>query len=71
MQLRYFVTVCSAVLLAWLGLTFVHEVPSSRYQKVEAQVASPTEQLAAAEDTLAGDLEAIAENDDFAVSVSP
>lgn len=73
MQLRTFVTICSAVLLGWLGLTFVHEVPSNRYQKkdAEAQAMSPAEQFGAIEEGLAGELESIVEKDDLAVSVSP
>ena len=73
MQLRYFVTICSAVLLGWLGLTFVHEVPSTRYkpQAAQAQAMSPAEQLQAVEEGLAAELESIVEKDDLAVSVSP
>lgn len=35
MQLRYFVTGSAVILIAWLAVTFVHQVPSQRYLKHE------------------------------------
>lgn len=35
MKLRQFVTTSSVVLAGWLGFTFVHEVPSQRYPKLQ------------------------------------
>lgn len=35
MKLRQFVTTSAIVLLGWLGFTFVHEVPSQRYPKLQ------------------------------------
>ena len=74
MQLRYFVSLCSIALLAWLGLTFVHEVPTHRYQKAqvsvqaeEVQKLSPVQELELAEEAF----ETMVENDELAVSVSP
>lgn len=38
MQLRHFVLMCSVVLMAWLSMAFVHEVPASRYVGVVEQM---------------------------------
>jgi hypothetical protein len=35
MQLRHFVSVSAVVLAAWLAVTFVYEVPSQRYPKLD------------------------------------
>lgn len=35
MKLGQFVTTSSVVLTGWLGFTFVHEVPSQRYPKLQ------------------------------------
>ena len=35
MQLRQFVSVSAVVLAAWLAVTFVYEVPSQRYPKLD------------------------------------
>ena len=35
MKLRQFVTTSAVVLAGWLGFTFVHEVPSQRYPKLQ------------------------------------
>jgi hypothetical protein len=35
MKLGQFVTTSSVVLAGWLGFTFVHEVPSQRYPKLQ------------------------------------
>lgn len=35
MNVRNFIGASSAVLLAWLGATYLHEVPSERYPKQE------------------------------------
>lgn len=35
MKLGQFVTTSAVVLMGWLGFTFVHEVPSQRYPKLQ------------------------------------
>ncbi len=35
MSIRNFIGASSALLLAWLGVTYFHEVPVERYQKQE------------------------------------
>ena len=35
MQLRYFVSASAVVLAGWLAVTFVYEVPSQRYPKLD------------------------------------
>jgi len=35
MNLRYFVSGSSMVLIGWLALTFFHEVPTQRYPRLE------------------------------------
>lgn len=64
MQLRHFVLVCSVILLGWLAMAFVHEVPSSRYIKTAGSTDAvlPTIADASAERS---------DVDELAVSVSP
>ena len=35
MKLRYFVSTSAVILAAWLGFTFVHEVPTQPYPKLD------------------------------------
>lgn len=35
MKLRHFVTGSSAILTGWLAVTFFHDVPAQRYQKLD------------------------------------
>ncbi|MDP3849874.1 MAG: hypothetical protein Q8Q59_05165 [Luteolibacter sp.] len=35
MKLRQFVSASAAVLLVWLAVTFVHQVPAQRYPKLD------------------------------------
>lgn len=35
MSIHHFIGGSSAILLAWLGATFLHEVPSERYPKLD------------------------------------
>lgn len=67
MKLGQFVTTSSVVLAGWLGFTFVHEVPSQRYPKLqkytEARPGMTTPELA--EPVKAG-----SEDEVFHVSVS-
>lgn len=37
MQLRHFVSGSAILLIAWLGVTFFHEVPTHRYLKPETR----------------------------------
>lgn len=37
MSLRQFVSICSVVLVAWLAVTFVHEMPDPRGPVQESQ----------------------------------
>lgn len=41
MNTRRFVTGSSVVLAAWLGATFLHEVPAQRYPKLQKNAAIP------------------------------
>ncbi len=60
MKLRHFVSTSAVILLGWLAVTFIYDVPSQRYPKrdkypatTEAEPASPSGQsstTAAAED---------------------
>ncbi len=35
MQLRHFVSGSSVILFGWLAVTFIHQVPSQRYPKLD------------------------------------
>ncbi len=62
MQLRHFVLMCSVVLMAWLAMAFVHEVPASRYvETAEHEEPAPTALVPVS----------VPEAGDLAVSVSP
>jgi hypothetical protein len=63
MHLRRFVIISSVVLVAWLAVTFVHEVPSPRYTKPDEHSAKGGEPATAE----AGKTE---ENHPLTVSVS-
>jgi hypothetical protein len=41
MKLRYFVSTSALVLAAWLGFTFVNEVPTQRYPKLDKYTTAP------------------------------
>jgi hypothetical protein len=47
MNIRSFVGASSAVLLAWLGATFFHEVPPERYPKQDRTPVSASKEDAA------------------------
>lgn len=64
MQLRQFVLVCSVIILGWLAMAFVHEVPSSRYIRSAGNTDAASPPMA---DAAAG----ISGPDELAVSVSP
>jgi len=48
MNIRSFVGVSSAVLLAWLGATYFHEVPPERYSK-QGRISASSEKTPADE----------------------
>lgn len=39
MKLRHFVSTSAVILAAWLGFTFVHEVPTQPYPKLDKYTA--------------------------------
>lgn len=62
MQLRHFVLMCSVVLIGWLAVAFVHEVPSNRYLESLATKAAEAPVTAPA---------GLPDADELAASVSP
>jgi hypothetical protein len=43
MKLRNFVSSSALFLAGWLGFTFIHEVPTQRYPKLDKYTATPRE----------------------------
>lgn len=67
MKLRNFVSTSALFLAGWLGFTFIHEVPTQRYPKLDKYTASPRETPdLPAKEMLASTLEA----EVFQVSIS-
>lgn len=67
MKLGQFVTTSSVVLAGWLGFTFVHEVPTQRYPKLQKYTAARAQSTTP---DLAEPLEAGSEAEVFHVSIS-
>jgi len=42
MRIRKFVSTSAILLAGWLGYTFIHEVPTQRYPKLDKYTAAPT-----------------------------
>jgi hypothetical protein len=42
MKLGHFVSFSAFILSAWLGLTFMHEVPAQSYPKLQRHASNPT-----------------------------
>lgn len=67
MKLGQFVTTSSVVLAGWLGFTFIHEVPSQRYPKLQKYTATKQDRTTP---VLAAPMNAVSEARFFHVSVS-
>jgi hypothetical protein len=67
MKLGQFVTTSSVVLAGWLGFTFIHEVPSQRYPKLQKYTAARPDRTAP---VIPAPIKAVSEAEFFHVSVS-
>jgi hypothetical protein len=54
MNIRRFVGASSAVLLAWLGATYFHEVPPERYPKLDRTLGSSAAKADVTDEMAAG-----------------
>jgi hypothetical protein len=54
MNIRNFVGASSAILLAWLGATYFHEVPPERYPKLDRTLGSSSAKPLVSDEAIAG-----------------